>query len=170
MMGGELHVTSMLGKGTAATLSLPVAAAPPQSASLPAAEASRPARVGATLSVLYAEDNEVNAELLRQIVTLRPSVSLRVAESGMRALEMAQSDPPDLMLVDMNLGDMSGLELARALNEQRATREIRLVALSADALPEQIDVAMRSGFEAYLTKPINFSELLRLLDAHLRDA
>jgi len=88
----------------------------------------------------------------------------------MRALQMARAEPPDLMLVDMNLGDMTGIELARALNEERATREIRLVALSADALPEQIDVAMRCGFEAYLTKPIDFSELLRLLDAHLREA
>ena len=169
MMGGELRITSTLGEGTVATLALPVAAAVRGSASLPSAPQLRGARNGLSLNVLYAEDNEVNAELLRQIVTLRPSVSLRVAENGTVALQMARSDPPDLMLVDMNLGDMTGIELARALHEDRETREIRLVALSADALPAQIDAAMRSGFEGYLTKPIDFRELLALLDAHSRN-
>jgi len=147
-----------------ATLSLPVATAPPQSVPLPAAAPLRPARIGATLSVLYAEDNEVNAELLRQIVTLRPSVSLRVAENGMRALQMARAEPPDLMLVDMNLGDMTGIDLARALRADPATANIRLVALSADALPEQIDAALAMGFEDYITKPIDFRQLLNVLD------
>jgi CheY-like chemotaxis protein len=122
------------------------------------------------LRVLYAEDNEVNAELMRQIVSLRPAVSLRVAENGTMALEMATLDPPDLLLVDMNLGDMSGIELARMLHRDRSTRDIRMVALSADALPEQIEAAMRCGFEGYLTKPINFRELLAVLDKHSQEA
>jgi len=116
------------------------------------------------VNVLYAEDDIVNAELMRQIVTLRPSVSLRVAENGTVALQMARSDPPDLLLVDMNLGDMTGIALAQALRRDRLTRDIRLVALSADALPEQIEAAKRNGFEGYLTKPIDFRELLTLLD------
>ena len=68
------------------------------------------------------------------------------------------------MLVDMNLGDMTGLELAQALREHPATAAIRLVALSADALPEQIEAALAAGFKGYLTKPINFRELLNVLD------
>jgi len=120
--------------------------------------------------VLYAEDNEVNAELVRQIVSLRPSVTLRVAESGTRALEMAQERPPDLMLVDMNLGDMTGIELASALRADPMTHDIRLFALSADALPEQIDAALRDGFRGYLTKPIEFGKLLSLFDDHLQPA
>jgi CheY-like chemotaxis protein len=120
--------------------------------------------------VLYAEDDEVNAELVRQLVTMRRGVSLRVATSGAMAAEYARAEPPDLMLVDMNLGDMTGIELACALRRDRATRGIRLVALSADALPEQIRAAMACGFEAYLTKPINFEEVLAVLDAHNQDA
>ena len=68
------------------------------------------------------------------------------------------------MLVDMNLGDMTGIELASALRAHPSTREIRLVALSADALPEQIGAALDAGFESYLTKPINFRDLLDVLD------
>jgi CheY-like chemotaxis protein len=89
-----------------------------------------------------------------------------VAMNGASALVRARHDPPDLMLVDMNLGDMTGVELARALRKEPATQCIRLVALSADALPEQIAAAIAAGFETYLTKPINFRDLLDVLDRH----
>ena len=170
MMGGELRISSNPGAGTTASLTLQLASAPPTRASLPPQPRHSDVRNDACLSVLYAEDDTVNAELVRQIFTLRPSMSLRVAENGAAALEMAQSDWPDLMLVDMNLGDMTGIELAHALQEVRTTRELRLIALSADALPEQIEAAMRNGFEGYLTKPINFQALLSLLDAHFQEA
>ena len=170
MMGGELSISSKPGVGTTASLTLQLAAAPPARASVPTLLHRDDLLAGTNLRVLYAEDDAVNAELVRQIFTLRPSMSLRVAENGAAALQMAQLDRPDLMLVDMNLGDMTGIELAHALQEVRTTREIRLIALSADALPEQIEAAMRNGFESYLTKPINFQALLSLLDAHLQEA
>jgi PAS domain S-box-containing protein len=165
MMGGTLTVTSTFGVGTCAILRLGIATAPAartESTRLVRSQAG-PATV---LDVLYAEDDEVNAELVRQLVSLRRGVCLRVATSGAAALASARADPPDLMLVDMNLGDMTGTELARELRRDRATREVRLVALSADALPEQIRAAMASGFESYLTKPINFEEVLGVLDEH----
>lgn len=169
MMGGHLGITSTFGEGTIASLKLRVAQPPlaPQDLQGPPQADERSCQ---PLRVLYAEDNEVNAELMRQIVSLRPAVSLRVAENGNMALEMATIDPPDLLLVDMNLGDMSGIELARMLHRDRSTRDIRMVALSADALPEQIEAAMRCGFEGYLTKPINFRELLAVLDKHSQEA
>jgi CheY-like chemotaxis protein len=129
--------------------------------------ASPPRQHGAldeSLHVLYAEDNEVNIEIVREVVKLRPSVALDVAESGALAFKKARRDQPQLILVDMNLGDMTGIELAQALHADPATSGIRLVALSADALPEQIDAALAMGFEDYLTKPINFRDLLDVLD------
>jgi len=168
MMGGRLNIASTVGEGTVATLVLKLAKRPVAAARA----ALEPARSGTDgrLDVLYAEDNEVNAELVRQIVSLRPSVTLRVAESGKRALAMAQDRPPDLMLVDMNLGDMTGIELASALRRNPTTRSIQLFALSADALPEQIDAALKDGFRGYLTKPIEFAKLLSLFDDHLQAA
>ncbi len=169
MMGGTLTVTSTLGVGTCASLRLGIASAPavkPDSARMGRSEP----RGFRSLRVLYAEDDEVNAELVRQLVSMRRGVSLRIATNGALALESARADPPDLMLVDMNLGDMTGIELARELRRDRATRDIRLVALSADALPEQIRAAMACGFESYLTKPINFEELLAVLDTHSQEA
>ena len=169
MMGGTLTITSTFGEGTCASLKLDVAAAP-AAPSGPARLGRSQARPTPSLRVLYAEDDAVNAELVRQLVSMRQGVSLRVATDGATALAIARADPPDLMLVDMNLGDMTGIELARELRRDRATREVRLVALSADALPEQIRSAMAGGFERYLTKPINFEEVLAVLDSHSRQA
>ena len=171
MMGGSLDVTSAFREGTTARLKLKAAVSSPAANSavptLPPPEQQRPSR---QMSVLYAEDNEVNAELMRQIVYMRPAVSLRIAENGSIALEMATLDPPDLMLVDMNLGDMTGIELAQLLQRNRSTRDVRLVALSADAMPAQIEAATRCGFEGYLTKPIKVGELLAVLDSHQQEA
>jgi signal transduction histidine kinase len=167
MMGGTLDIRSALGKGTTAILTLKISPPPQVSALVPTPSRQWNLPGHGSLSVLYAEDNEVNALLVRQIVAMRPAVRLRVAESGAEALEQAEIEPPDLMLVDMNLGDMTGAELAHQLRRNRATKSIPLVALSADALPSQIEAAMRSGFEAYLTKPVNLEALLNLLDKHL---
>ena len=168
LMQGELRIDSRPGEGTVAMLVLDrsdeLAATPTISPPL----SQHGDLDEAPLQVLYAEDNEVNVELVRQVASFRPSVALRVAPSGTLALKMARESPPDLMLVDMHLGDMTGLELARTLRGDPATADIRLVALSADALPEQIDDALAFGFEAYLTKPIEFRKLLRVLDGHLQ--
>jgi PAS domain S-box-containing protein len=167
LMRGELTIASTLGRGTVATLLLKRAEEPVESQGIAAPPQRRHGALGARLRVLYAEDDEVNVELIRQVVMLRPAVALSVATSGGRALEMARRDPPDLMLVDMNLGDMTGLDLARALAASPATAGLRLVALSADALPEQISTALAAGFESYLTKPVDFRKLLHVLDGHL---
>ena len=165
LMQGELSIDSVVGRGTVARLVLESAQTP--EASAPSfAPPSQHGALDASLSVIYAEDNEVNAELVRQVATLRPAVMLRVAVNGALALQMARQDPPDLMLVDMNLGDMTGTELARVLQASASTADIRLVALSADALPEQINAALASGFESYLTKPIDFRQLLNVFDGH----
>ena len=163
LMQGELSIESALGRGTQATLALACTDEEPAHTG----GASPPSQHGSldeSLRVLYAEDNEVNVEIVREVVKLRPSVALDVAESGTVAFQKARRDQPQLILVDMNLGDMTGIELAQALHADPATSGIRLVALSADALPEQIDAALAMGFEDYLTKPINFRDLLDVLD------
>ena len=166
LMEGALLISSTLGLGTVATLVLKATEAP-ATALRPQSPPSQHGSLGGTLRVLYAEDDEVNVELIRQVVALRPTVDLSVATNGARALEMARRDPPDLMLVDMNLGDMTGIELASALQENPQTAGLRLVALSADALPEQISATLAAGFETYLTKPVDFRKFLDVLDSHL---
>ncbi len=167
LMRGDLRIESVLGSGTEALLTFACS----HQAPIEPGEQSPPSQHGDlddTLRVLYAEDNEVNVEIVRQIVKLRPSIVFDVAENGAQAFQKARRDRPQLMLVDMNLGDMTGIELARALRAEESMAGIRLVALSADALPEQIDAALAMGFEDYLTKPIDFRELLNVLDGRRR--
>ncbi len=116
------------------------------------------------LTVLYAEDNVVNIELVRQVMRMRPQWRLAVAYCGQDAITMALRDPPDLLLLDMHLGDMSGLDVSNVLARQAYTADIPRVALSADVLPDHIREARQQGFVDYLTKPLDVGRLLRLLD------
>jgi CheY-like chemotaxis protein len=83
---------------------------------------------------------------------------------GQQAIDMALQAPPDLLLLDMHLGDMSGLDVSDALANHAATSAIPRVALSADAMPDQISEARSRGFVDYLTKPLDVARLLAVLD------
>jgi PAS domain S-box-containing protein len=163
LMNGTLRIDSAAGHGTVATLELrradrPVVALPDDAA------ATAPAPLDGRFDVLYAEDNEVNVELVRQVFALRPGIVLRVAGSGREAMALAAERPPDLLLADMNLGDMGGLDLLEALRADPRTAVVPLIAVSADAMPEQIRRAREAGFRDYVTKPIDFAKLLRAVD------
>jgi PAS domain S-box-containing protein len=165
LMQGTLTIDSEVGLGTTATVLLQAAPASPTPG--PAQQAVGPSRFGGLegcLDIVYAEDDEVNAELVRQMLARRSGVTLRVAGSGAQALRLVRERLPDLMLVDMNLGDMTGLQLGQQLRAHHPTWSVPLVALSADALPEQIAAAMAAGFAHYLTKPVHLRELLTLVD------
>jgi PAS domain S-box-containing protein len=165
LMAGQMSVSSTPGMGTVVTLTLPATHADepmhPRENPSPASPASTAA--GPKLRVMYVEDNLVNIELLRAFLQAAEGIELRVATSGAEACAMAWADPPDLMLMDMNLGDTTGQELAKVLRADPRTSGLRLVALSADAMPEQVEQARQAGFEAYLTKPIQIERLLRVL-------
>ena len=114
--------------------------------------------------MLYAEDNVVNVELVRQVMRMRPNWHLDVALSGAEAIEMAMASPPDLLL-DMHLGDMTGLDVADTLAQHAHTMGLPKVALSADVMPDQLRAAKERGFLDYLTKPLDVARLLKLLDS-----
>jgi PAS domain S-box-containing protein len=124
--------------------------------------------VDATLTLLYAEDNAINVELLRQVMRMRPQWHVEVARDGHTAIAMARAEPPDLLLLDMHLGDMSGLDVSDALMMDPQTALIPRVALSADVMPDKIAEARQRGFVEYLTKPLDVSRLLNLLDSCAR--
>jgi CheY-like chemotaxis protein len=118
-------------------------------------------------TVLYVEDNDINVLLVQQILALRPAWALEVANSGAQALQLIPQVKPDLLLLDMHLGDMSGLDLIALLDKQEAVQGIVKVALSADAMPDRIQAAKARGFSAYLTKPLDVMALLACLDGYL---
>jgi PAS domain S-box-containing protein len=119
-----------------------------------------------TVQVLCVEDNPVNLLLVKEILALRPSVQLFTAEDGTRALELIASGriQPRLMLLDMQLPDMSGTELMLRLRSQPGLETVCYVALSANAMPADVKKAMEAGFAEYWTKPIDMPRFLADVD------
>jgi CheY-like chemotaxis protein len=101
---------------------------------------------------------------VRELLALRPAVRLRTAEDGGSGLRAALDEPPDLVLLDLQLPDLHGLEVMRRLRTTPATAACRIVALSADAMPEHIAHALAAGFDGYWTKPIQFDRFLADID------
>ncbi len=164
LMGGQMAVESVVGEGSCFTASLPLVAASATATPALGAESPGAAPASATYTVLYAEDNPVNVELVRQVLKMRPACRLLVATNGEQALRLVQQERPDLMLVDMHLGDMSGLELARRMALDPGLSGVPRIVLSADASPDQARAALAAGFSCYLTKPLNVAQLLRSID------
>lgn len=121
----------------------------------------------ANKSVLYIEDNRANQELVRGILKLRAGVSLQTASTGQEGLEKAMESPPDLVLLDISLPDMNGYEVYSQLQENAATRDIDVVAVSANAMQSDIDKGLTAGFVDYITKPIDIGRFLAMIDKTL---
>lgn len=170
-MGGRIAVSSAPGAGSTFTLWLPASelagvaddSAPGAlDAAMPAPAVRQPPR-----RVLYVEDEALNQVLLQEVFRARPAWALEIASDGAQGLTRARELAPDLMLIDMNLPDTTGLALIRRLRADPTTRALRCIALSADAMVEQIDAARGAGFDDYWTKPIDVSKVLVALDALL---
>ena len=166
-MGGELQVQSRSGAGSTFTLVMPGCEAPPDDAPLPVTADDTAVPVvdaGAARVVLYIEDEPLNVLLMQEVFRLRGAWQLRVAGTGRDGLAMAAALQPDAVLIDIHLPDMGGLDVVRALRGSNDTRQLRCIALSADAMAEQIDAARAAGFDDYWTKPIDVPQVLAGLD------
>jgi PAS domain S-box-containing protein len=162
-MGGSLRVQSASGQGSSFTLTLPLV----EQHDSVHGELDEPV---ATLStyhrrrVHYVEDNETNVEVMRDILAQRPQVELSVSLTGLDGLAAIRTLRPDVILLDMHLPDISGMELLRHLRSESATASIPVVVVSADALQAQVEEALQLGAVRYLTKPVNVGDLLSILD------
>ena len=165
-MGGELDVSSEPGVGSCFRVSLPAAPAHAMPPAVPdtASPASSLDGLGDIRTVLYADDNALNVEVVLAVLRNRPRLRIVVARNGREAIAVARSERPDLLLLDMHLGDISGLEVMQTLALDPALAQVPCVALSADAMPASIERAERAGFKAYLTKPLNVKNFLHCID------
>jgi len=162
-MGGRLEASSTEGVGSCFVIRLPLApAGGTRPAELDELE-SAPARYHAR-TVHYIEDNETNVEVMRGMLIQRPQVDLTVSRNGLDGLADVRARRPDLVLLDMHLPDMDGIELLRHLRSDPSTAEIPVVVVSADALPAQIEAAFDAGATRYLTKPVSVNTVLSVVD------
>ena len=114
---------------------------------------------GSTATVLYIEDNPVNAMVMEAMVTRLPGLVMISADDGAPGLEMALRERPDLILTDIQMPGMDGFELMARLQQHEQTRHIPVIAISADALPESVERGRQAGFADYLTKPVEMGAL-----------
>ena len=122
------------------------------------------AQKGIPDTILYIEDVEANIKVVRAILKSQaPGCVLSTAMTAEEGLQLAQRQQPDLILMDINLPDMDGLEATRRLKQDPQTAAIPVIALTADAMPQQIEKADNIGFAAYITKPLDVTSFLQTL-------
>ena len=166
-MEGELRLRSAPGAGATFTVALRRAQCPSQpTAAFADTQPLEPLTGSGDIEshdhrhVLYIEDEPVNILIMEEVFRMRPQWTLSIATNGAEGLRRAAQEQPDLLLIDMNLPDMTGMELLACLRASTATRNLVSVALSADVLCERIEAARRAGFDEYWTKPIDVPRML----------
>jgi len=169
LMGGAISVESSVGVGSVFRIELnSVAKAELALDRLnPALRALHSQDSEPRRTVLYVEDNPASLELVEQLIDARPNIRLLSAGNGSLAVELARAHLPDLILMDIDLPGISGIEALGILRKDPATTHIPVIALSANAMPRDIEKAMEAGFLRYLTKPIRVTEFMDALDAAL---
>jgi CheY-like chemotaxis protein len=121
-------------------------------------------------TLLYVEDNPANLKLVEKLVARRLDLRLLSAIDGIRGVELARTCQPDVILMDINLPGISGIDALKILRVDPSTSHIPVVALSANAIPRDIQKGMEAGFFRYLTKPIKVSDFTDALNAALEFA
>ncbi|MCG2586402.1 ATP-binding protein [Massilia sp. TS11] len=170
LMGGSIGVSSSLGVGTVFWIELALAAAQPAPAQAPTEAALTLAEGDCRHTVLYVEDNPANLLLVQEVLRYRPGLCLLTAADGHSGIEIARARRPDLILMDLNLPGLSGQDALIELRRDPATADIPVIALTANAMPREIERGMALGFARYLTKPLNLAEFTAAIDSALARA
>lgn len=120
-------------------------------------------------SILYIEDNPANLRLVEQILMSLPDIKMLSAIEPLSGLELVKQHSPDLILLDINLPEMSGYEVIKQLKTMDESVNTPVVAISANAMPKDIQQGKDAGFDAYITKPIDVKDLLFTVEKILSD-
>lgn len=174
-MEGDLLVDSTPGEGSTFTVVLPTSR-PPHDLDGDAAIADAERQIAlddelrAHGTLLYIEDNLTNLHLMQRVVARRPGIRLLHAPQGRMGLELAHTRHADLILLDLHLPDMSGMEVLGQLRSDPATSDVPVYIVSADATAGQVLRMRAAGAVGYLTKPLDIRRVLGLLDAILENS
>ncbi len=171
LMRGSMGMESELGRGTTFWIELPLAERTQVEHIAVNTAIAQATKVlpGIRGTVLYVEDNPDNVALMKLIVSHVDGLSMLTANNAGRGVELALSEQPDLIILDINLPGMNGIEALTQLHGDERTQHIPVLAMSAAATKRDIDKGLAAGFLHYLTKPIDISEVVKTIKAVLED-
>jgi PAS domain S-box-containing protein len=171
LMGGEIGAESAVGVGSVFWIELDTSAAPQiggdaieTAAAASAGHGSLAQPTEQMYTLLCVEDNPANLMLIEKLIARRPEIRLLSARDGTLGIRIARDSMPDVILMDINLPGISGIQALKILAADPATAHIPVIALSANAMPRDIEKGLEAGFIRYLTKPIRVNELMDTLD------
>ncbi len=169
LMDGAIGVESTVGVGSVFWVELHSALAPQAvDEHIPLVAAPSQVQADAPLrTLLCVEDNPANLMLVERLLARRTDIRLLSARDGGRGIQIARAEQPDVILMDINLPGISGLDALRTLADDPATAHIPVIALSANAMPRDVERGLAAGFFRYLTKPIRIQEFMDTLDVAL---
>jgi CheY-like chemotaxis protein len=173
LMGGVVGVESTIGVGSVFWFELSSTAVPQLAVdgARPTAVAQAQGQHGAPLrTILHVEDNPANLKLVERLIARREDLRLLCAVNGNLGIELARDNQPDVILMDINLPGISGIQALKLLRDDPLTAHIPVIAISANAMPRDIKNGLEAGFFHYLTKPIKVYEFMDALDAALEFA
>lgn len=165
-MHGSIGVDSTVGNGSMFWVELARAESPFERVALAKRNGSHPQNRPEAIqrTILYVEDNLSNLTLIEQMLADQSHIKLITAMQGKLGIELARQHSPDLILLDLHLPDLPGWEVLSHLQRQKATCDIPVVIISADATSRQIKRLMAAGASGYLTKPLDMQEFFRVIN------
>jgi len=170
LMGGSISVKSTVGEGSEFCIELIRDVTPQRSAGnvIPQQQTAQAPQHGERHTLLYVEDNPANLLLVEQIIEGHPDIQMLSARDALEGIALARAHLPDVILMDINLPGISGLEALNILLSGPTTMHIPVIALSANAMLRDIEKGLQAGFFRYLTKPIKLNEFISALEEALK--
>lgn len=175
VLGGEIGYQSEVDKGSTFWIDVPISHE--QAPTIKETRASKKttrkaepkARDDAARTILYIEDNPDNRQLMTSIIAQLENMTLVTADNAELGHDLARSNNPDLILMDLNLPGMNGFEALKRLQYTTQSQDIPVIAITAAALPKDIEKVLKAGFKDYITKPFNVGTCIRVIEETLDD-
>lgn len=161
VLDGKLEITSALDQGTTATIEVNLGNH--ASVTNEVIDESETMKDSHVCKVLYIEDNPANVRVVEAMLKNDQNLQILTSASGEHGLDQARRYQPDIILLDINLPDIDGYEVLTRLKQAETTKNIPVIALTADAMPTEIERGLAAGFELYLTKPVRTDALINAL-------